>query len=457
MNFSRLACFIILIGSAKCQQDCRHDEPQLEIAKTDVEVRNGTIFYENHAFKPGDYEAVGDYYYICPCNVKYCVRTCTNLENYFPPNKSFKLDVVTKDGHKKNVDFYSHFYPIDEIRDSHDCFWDVITDAYDVLENGSVAFLFGEEVNVLYKSSDFCFAEDSEGESKKLACFIEDPDFVNIKLSHSYLPLYVVSAIFLLITALAIVASKKEGKSNLSKLAVCFALTMMVSYSLFTIFYYLKPPNLILNDWICSIFAYTIYVSRLSPYFWLYSMCFENFQLNSKQARREPQISRSFAFSALCSIMIPALIFVIYRVANRIWHHSRGEFDYSISEETCNFQDYDIEMIVYNGPAAIVSIINLILLVSTLKLGQAQDRRSWFFISVLLFIITVFPIILDCGVFWLMDVKNDESFVWTILYILNSISGIFVFLVFAIFNGNFRKSLFCSKNVDEHYNEVELR
>ncbi|XP_059488049.1 uncharacterized protein LOC132203902 [Neocloeon triangulifer] len=458
------SCFSFLVGFGKSQQICRDGEPQLRISKADVEVRNGTIVHDNRAFKPGDYEVVGDFYFICPCNVQncakiccnenYCLKSCSDIDfgEYFQPNKSFEVDVLTKVGQKKKVDFYSHFHPF---IDTRDCVrWEIKND-YVMLENGSLGYSFVSELYLEFNYSEFCFAQDEEGKTKKFSTFpAKITEFVDTEIFRSLLMVYVVSAIFLLFTALAIVASE-ERKSNLGKLAVGFSLTTMVSYLVFAIYYNVKPDNFIFGSWICNIYAFIIYVSRLSPYFWLNSMCFENLKL-SKRCLREPQTSRFFIFSSRYSTLTPALIFIIFRVAYQVLHLFGDKLENSINQERCYFQDIEVEMIVNNGPASVVSILSLIFLVITLirNLEAGQDKeRSWFFICVLLFIITVIPIIVNCSVFLL---KNDSSFVSLALYHLNSFSGILVFLVVVTLNANVRKSLFCCRKDVQHYNEVEL-
>ncbi|XP_059488186.1 probable G-protein coupled receptor Mth-like 4 [Neocloeon triangulifer] len=453
--------FLFLVTFGKCEQICRDGEPQLRISKADVEVKDGIILYENHAFKPGDYEVVGDFYVICPCNVKYCVKTCTDLENgeYFPPDKNFKVDVLTKDGQTKTVDFYSHFYPFIDTRDCNNNWEDITENDYVLLENGSLAHSLHQDLYLEYKYSGYCFAQDNEGESKKIVCVADITDsegsgIFYINLIHI---LTAFSAIFLLITAIAIVASK-ERKSNLGKLAVCFSLTNVVSYLIFIYYYFVKPENFTYSKGICNILAITVYVSKLSSYFWLNSMCFENFRLS--KCSREPETSRFFIFSSLYSTLMPFIVILIFwEPSHVLWYFFKVDFNVSINEITCYIQDIAMELIVLHCPIFIVSISSLIILVATLirhlNLGRDKDF-SWFAICVLLFIIMVIPVIVDCGVFLLMN-ESDTSIVAIILYNLSSLCGILVFLVFFTFNENFRKSLFCCRKAAQPYNEAELR
>jgi hypothetical protein len=81
---SRLLYFVllhnVLVGSAKF---C-HDNVRLELkGHVEVHSHNGSIVHNNVEYPEGTHWKDGSDFYGCPCEIKECIRFCSNSEFLF--------------------------------------------------------------------------------------------------------------------------------------------------------------------------------------------------------------------------------------------------------------------------------------------------------------------------------------------------------------------------------------
>ncbi|XP_059488282.1 uncharacterized protein LOC132204059 [Neocloeon triangulifer] len=456
-NFVFVCYFLSFIGFGNCKQICRDGGPQLQIAKEDIEEKDGTIFYANHAFRPGEYEADDNYFFTCPCDVKYCVKTCINTKSGLysaSPGKNLKVNVATKDGKTKNIDFYGHFYP--ETLDCYNGEMKVFTNQAVFFENRSVAEYFEGKLHLVANYPDFCIAQGQDftddGESRIYLCDGQDDDFEEYPQNKdiNFSIHFLASAVFLLITAIAIRASK-ERESHLGKLSFCFSLTMMFMYLVLAAFYHLNRAGSV-GFGLCRLYFFATFTLSISSFLWLNAICLKNLQL-SRLPRNytEARTSRFFVYSSLFSTLVPLLLHTIFYVASFICHIFGFQLNFALSSYTCYLEDTITGVIFCDGPVFLALILNLIFLIAT-RITSAN--LSWFVVCVLLFIVMACPVIV---VFVLMLDKYQElSFIWSIYGQFNALRGFFIFLIIVIFNGNVRNSLFCRKKTTVQQLAMEL-